>query len=106
MYLRASSSASVPSSSSMCAVMMLRPVAYSAIALIGVQRYGSSSDLGNAERVNTSIDSRSLYCLLGGWVLFLVVLSLLRYASILCATVWYKDNRLMLDKFFVKLVQG
>jgi hypothetical protein len=66
---------------------VLRPIAYLAIALIGVQRYGSGDDLENAERVNTSIDSRSLYCLLDGWVLHLVVLSLLRYASILHATV-------------------
>ena len=48
--------------------------------------------LENAERVNTSIDSRSLYCLLGGWVFHLVVLSLSRYVSILRATIWYRDN--------------
>jgi hypothetical protein len=36
---------------------MLRPVAYSAIALVGVLRYGSGDDLVNAECVNTSIDS-------------------------------------------------
>jgi hypothetical protein len=77
---------------------VLRPVAYSAIALIGVQRYGSSGDLGNAERVNTSIDSRSLYCLLGGRVLRLMVLSLSRYVSILRATIWYRDNSLLCDK--------
>jgi hypothetical protein len=56
-------------------------------SLVGVVRYGIGGDLVNTECVNTSIDSRSLYCLLGGRILRLMVLSLLRYVSILRATI-------------------
>jgi hypothetical protein len=37
--------------------VVLHPVAYSAVALVGVLRYGLDVDLVNAEHVNTSINS-------------------------------------------------
>jgi hypothetical protein len=75
-------------------------------SLVRVLRYGTDDDLVDVERVNTSIDSRSLYCLLGGQVLHLVVLSLSRYTLILRATVWYRDNRLVDNKVLCEACFG